>query len=182
MLNIGKAINSHGESIVFTVALPDSAPVYMSVQKTNYCNDMRTVVIVDAAKFLQLWQAEPNSICKELSHGNPEIWRNDRKYHHAETGFSRGEINPVPLAEVACATNSRQIVTYKFLRFGRCEHTENSAYSCFTNGVTRTIWLLSKGCKTFPVECNISSAKLLYEAASAPGSDLLTVDELYTRY
>lgn len=38
-------------------------------------------------------------------------------------------------------------------------------YLDFTNGVTRTIFLLASGVSEFPVKCAVSSAKLLWELA-----------------
>ncbi len=151
--------------IVFEVPLMDGRVIYMSPRKTAALNEKRCVVIVDAKKFLDLWRIEPNSGHYEIANGNPETWRNDKKYPNAELGFSQGRNNPVPLAEVA------------FFKAGSINLCQNHVR--FTDGVTRTIWLLANGCQEFPVECLLSGdAEGLYEAAGAVGTSLKTIVEI----
>ncbi|MFZ6006871.1 MAG: plasmid fertility inhibition factor family protein [Nitrospirota bacterium] len=167
--------------IIFEVPLPNQAPVFMSVEITPYNNEERGVVIVDADKFLELWRNEPHSAHHKISHGNPQTWPNDNKYPYAAKGFSFGYNNPVPLARVSCRIGMRSIITYKFLFFGRTERKEQFHYVAFTDGITRTIWLLTQGCKAFPVECYMPEAKELYRVAAAHRTNFYTVDELYQK-
>ena len=150
----------------------------MSVKGTPHCNEKRGVVIVDAEKFLKLWGADPYGVHHEVSHGSPQTWPNDRKYSDAEKGFSFGLANPVPLAVVSGATAVKTSISYKFLFFGRNVRRVNIPYVTFTNGITRTIWLLTQGCKAFPVECRMPEARELYRIAAAPGTNFFTVEEL----
>ncbi|WP_215730294.1 plasmid fertility inhibition factor family protein [Alkalispirochaeta alkalica] len=150
----------------------------MSMKITEYNNDKSGVVIVDAEKFLGLWRNEPYSIHSAEANGNPQTWPNDRKYGAAAEGFSFGHDNPVPLAYVSHDIATRTIVSYKFLWFGKSVRYEKFHHVGFTNGVTRTIWLLTQGCMAFPIECEMPGARELHRVAAAPNTHFYTVDEL----
>lgn len=73
---------------------------------------------------------------------------NDYKFKHAVDGFANNQNSPVPLA------------------FLSARYVDGHPYIGFTNGVTRTLWLLVNGAKSFPVEVHKEeSAKYLYEFA-----------------
>ena len=137
--------------------------VYMSVDCTNFMNDQRFVVIIETKSFLKLWRNEPSPLSRNLNFGNIENWKRDRKYPDAEDGFSFGRNNPVPLANIVCYINDEN----------------NLPYIAISNGVTRTIWLLSNNVKYFPVECrNKDEAELLIKAAGYKDTDISTVEKL----
>ena len=163
---------------IFSVSLADRKPVFMSVAETPYENEHRGVVMVDARKFLKLWRADPYKHHQEIATGNPQIWRQDRKFTAAAEGFSEGFANPVPLPEVEYTEVKQTSVSYKFLRFGRHEQTRYVRYVSFINGITRTIWLLSHGCSAFAVECPMSSALKLHRAAAVAGTRVFTVRDV----
>src|ERR687894_891158 len=163
---------------IFSVSLADRKPVFMCVAQTPYENEHRGVVIVDARKFLKLWRADPYKHHQEIATGNPQTWRQDRKFISATEGFSYGIKNPVPLPEVGYAEVKILSVSYKFLRFGRHEQTRHVRSVSFINGITRTIWLLSHGCEAFPVECPMPSALNLHWAASVAGTRVFTVRDV----
>ncbi|MRD74146.1 hypothetical protein GH865_12945 [Rhodocyclus tenuis] len=150
----------------------------MSMNITEYERENFGIVIVDAQKFLRLWRADPHGRHRAEANGTPESWPNDRKYSDAVKGFSHGRENPVPLADVSYGKAIRTSVTYKFLRFGRSERQEEVEYVAFTNGITRTIWLLTNGCMAFPVMCGISCARELFGAAAAEGTSFYSLSEL----
>ena len=150
----------------------------MSMNISEYGMDNFGIVIVDAQKFLSLWRADPYSPHQVEANGTPETWPNDYKYSHAVEGFSHGRENPVPLADVSYGAAIRTSVSYKFLRFGRSERQEQVEYVAFTNGITRTIWLLTHGCAAFPVKCGMSSARELFLAAAAEGTSFHSLAEL----
>jgi hypothetical protein len=166
---------------IFSVSLTDREPVFMCVDDTPYGNENRGVVIVEARKFLNLWRADPYKTHRKIAQGNPHTWRQDRKFTDAGKGFSYGFKNPVPLAEVEYAEVMLLSVSYKFLRFGRQEHREHVRYLSFINGITRTIWLLSHGCKAFPVECPMPEAITLHRVASVAGTRLFSVRDVQQR-
>jgi hypothetical protein len=163
---------------IFSVSLADREPVFMSVAEAPYENEHRGVVIVDARKFLKLWRAQPAGRQQEIAQGNPDTWRQDRKFKDAAAGFSYGIKNPVPLAQVEYAEEKILSVSYKFLRFGRKEHRQHVRYLSFINGITRTIWLLSHGCEAFPVECRLPEALNLHRTASVAGTRVFTVRDV----
>jgi hypothetical protein len=163
---------------IFSVPLAGREPVFMSVAQTPYENEHRGVVMVDARKFLRLWRAQPDGLQREIAQGNPDTWRQDRKFTAAAEGFSYGIKNPVPLPEVEYAEVKILSVSYKFLRFGRKEHIRHVRCVSFINGITRTIWLLSHGYEAFPVECRMPAARNLHRAASVTGTRVFTVRDV----
>jgi hypothetical protein len=164
---------------VFEVPLPDRQSVFMRFHIARHMNDSSAVVIVDTDKFLALWRKEPHSIHREQAHGNPSTWPNDRKYALAAQGFSYGSGNPVPLAHVSFDTGIVTKTSYTFLKFGKKVVNTTVPFVMFSNGVTRTIWLLTNGCLAFPIECELPRATELFRRAGAPGSRLLTMNDLY---
>src|SRR5919106_3451859 len=163
---------------IFSVSLADRKPVFMCVQETPYENEHRGVVMVEARKFLKLWRADPYKTHQEIARGNPHTWRQDRKFTAAAEGFSEGFKNPVPLPQVGYSEGKHTAVSSTFLGFGRQEHTRHVRYLSFINGITRTIWLLSHGCRAFPVECRMPQALKLHRAASVAGTRVFTVRDV----
>ena len=163
--------------IVFTIPLPNLSPVFMSVDITEYGKENTGIVIVDADKFVNLWRSAPNNMHAEEANGSPTTWPNDYKYHHAEKGFSHGRGNPVPLADISYGESMRTPLVHAppGIRMGEC--SEKIPYIAFTNGITRTIWLLSHGCSAFPVKCRMPGAQGLYHAAAAEGTSFHTLGE-----
>lgn len=89
----------------------------------------------------------------QLAYENEANWRRFRKFPDAEQGFAWGIKNPVRLPLVGC-------------------NPENSSTATvgFTNGVTRTIWLMANGAKEIPVSCERGSgSELLHRHAGADG-------------
>jgi hypothetical protein len=171
-------------SITYEVPLSDGRKVYMRVDRTNYRNEDRSVVIVDGAKLLALWRAEPNGCHADVSSGSPETWPQDRKYPDAAEGFSFGIENPVPLAEIGCyvarqAEEVRERVWLFFNRVVRVDHRP-IPYVTFTNGITRTIWLLTNGARAFPIEVASNEAENLQRYCGVIGSPM-TVEDLVPR-
>lgn len=178
LIKIKNANISNVDKVVFTVPLPNSESVFMSSNVCDSEDELYGVVIVDSKKFLELWRADPQGIHAELSNGSPKTWPLDYKYKDAEVGFADGEVNPVPLANVSLNTVEKANVSYKFLNFGKKINYEVINYIAFTNGLTRTIWLLTQGCDTFPVLCNISSAKKLFDLGAAKNTLFYTQSEI----
>lgn len=170
---------SHGA--VFKVPTAHRGDVFMCATRTNYRNDDRAVVIVDSERFLNLWR-QPGSSHLDIAAGDPTTWPSDYKFSDAEDGFQGGEQNPVPLATLNCyrmvekyPVFERRLFLFK-RQVGMREQEELSLH--FTNGITRTIWLLTAGAKSFPVECRTESAPLLQELAGATDSEFLTIEQL----
>lgn len=71
--------------------------------------------------------------------------------------------DPVPLAEVSYGVDTRG---------------EDVPFVGFTNGITRTIWLLTQGCTAFPIECDRARTQDLHRVAAALGTSDHTADEI----
>lgn len=154
---------------IFRVPTAKVGDVYMRIDQTAYRNEHRAVVVVDAEKFVKAWQAAPYHR-EPLAFTDESGWRKDYKFDRAEQGFAHGIENPVPLAFIGVFTS------------------ENAPIGVgFTNGITRTIWLLANGAKAFPIECSIDEAHALHADAGVPDIPVVTVHDLladvsYERY
>lgn len=106
------------------------------------------VVHVDALKFYYYWLSSSIFLDRKQRSNECLLLKNmheDYKYYRAADGFSRGEENPVPLAYI-CPRNERGCDCIFFI-----------------NGVTRTMWLLANGAKSFPIEVHYKdTAQYLY--------------------
>ena len=153
------------ERLVFAVHLSDDKVVFMSIDQAALAGDDYQVVVVNAEKFLNLWRAEPTEFHAIHANGNPDVWPHSRKFPLANAGFSKGQADPVPLADVSC------------------DIAENgSGYVFFTNGITRTTWLLAHGCKEFPVLCPMPGAKILQQLAASGSYKMLSVKEAHHEF
>lgn len=131
---------------IWRIDIPGRRYVYMSSL------DSDCVTVVNASRFYYYWLRQSlgqdrgdSAACVPINK-----MKADYKYHYAEEGFSYGLANPVPVAAIGC-----------YLRNGK---------PCigFTNGVTRTFWLISNGCKAFPIDAgDAESAQLLNKICGA---------------
>lgn len=100
-----------------------------------YNSDDSFVVHVDAEKFYQVWlesglRFKNNRSCDCVRR---QDMPNDYKYHYAIEGFKEGYSNPVPLADIGIfELNGIDTIG-------------------FTNGVTRTFYLISNFAESFPI-------------------------------
>lgn len=152
-------------SILFPIELKNSNLVFMRVDEDQCLDEKRRVVIVDSAKLLSMWKAEPHGFNHDLSHGTPNDWESFSKYPKAAEGFSMGLNNPVPIARVVCGLHKGTNNIYE-RRFGVFKKlTGRETFSIpfleIDNGRTRTIWLLNHGAAHFPVECTQTSGVAL---------------------
>ncbi|WP_146107545.1 plasmid fertility inhibition factor family protein [Aliivibrio sifiae] len=152
-----------GNYAIFEVPLSSGDIVYM---KASHCYNglfQWYVVIVDRVKFFELWAKDPSAEENKLATGGLKEWEADYKYNLAATGFSKGYENPVPLPTMICDYNSE-----------KCED-----YVSINNGITRTIWLASKGAEFIPVLCRErDGAKKLHELVGINGDSIRQLVEL----
>jgi len=152
----------NGERAALFLVRTSVADVYMSVVRSNYGNEERAVVEVDRERLFSLWRDEPGGAHAQLSNGNPETWMSDPRFELASEGFSFGEHDPVPIAEVRCPpTTAHQV-----------------PYVAFADGVVRTLWLAAHAAQCFPVECSVHDAPTLHRLAGTAGSRWRSVAEL----
>ena len=134
-------------------------PVYM---RHHGGEGQRKVLVVDAQKFLKLWRNTTCDAHKTVARGVPETWRNDYKFHWAAKGFSEGASNPVPLASINYEVSSRGLLSSLMDGGGMSRPLR---VINFNDGITRTIWLLSNGADSFPIEVSSGSADSLRQLA-----------------
>jgi hypothetical protein len=126
---IGEKEIKHGiKSYVYKIQLTQSH-VFMRIDKSNFMNDERYVVIVDSAKFYKAWEGKEIEQCVITDEYEQE------RYNASIEGFAEGISNPVPIAEVVY----------------------NKEFS-FTSGITRTKYLIINGAKCIPLEFGKESA------------------------
>lgn len=135
---------------VWRVSIPNCEPRFMSVS-FGAIDHKFFVVHLDAERFYHAWLKASPAITRR--HGSDCICRSqmpsDYKPKWAVDGFSHGVNNPVPLAEAGAHVD-----------------TSGRLHLDFTNGVTRTFWLLANRCPAFPVEVyGADSASLLHHVA-----------------
>jgi len=121
-------VAGHHRGPVWQLLVPGGPPAFM-------CLGYREafVVHVRASAFHRAWLATGRALNQPCP--RRDRFAQDRKFHWAISGFSQGIENPVPLAEVTATDwqGKRQIA--------------------FTNGITRTLWLLAHDVPAFPVQC-----------------------------
>jgi hypothetical protein len=169
------------ECAIFRIPTSKHGDVYMRAERPNYNAEKHAVVEVDAERFLALWR-QPHSSHEDVARGTPATWPSDRKYEDAAGGFAHGAENPVPLAEVSCGYDTSETIEVRrrFLLFKQEVVIAPSGlpWLGFTNGVTRTIWLLTQGAAVFPVDCSVDEASELQKLAGVPGGRPVLLSDL----
>lgn len=132
-MKIEKANFWGSKYVVFTLLLPDGREVYMR-EALNYHEDSGFIVFVDSTRFESVWFkcAGEYSPHLHLARGTKSHRINDYKFGNADDAFSLSKDCPVKLA---------------FLGVNGYQKPNIS----FTDGVTRTVWLLVHGASSFPV-------------------------------
>jgi hypothetical protein len=141
--------------LVFKIPIPD--PDISFVLLSHEPSDYDEVVIVDAKKFYQLCLNGPHADDISIDHNRREDLK--KKYDYADQCLrtSYRNKNPVPFADVT---------HHKCLAPDGKVHTPKN-HIRFTDGITRTKWLIDHGCKAFPVKCDKRSKQGLLEDARA---------------
>ncbi len=167
---------------IYRIETEQRGRVFMRVDRSNYFNDERAVVVVDASRFLSAWRADcgpawlravhaaVDPITRALNQRSPKrdrwlpylsrkSWLRDYKFQEAVEGFAQGAENPVPLAKIGLSWGTPGAVVFR-------------------DGITRTLWLLANGASAFPVECEASIADTLSQAVGVEWAYPQTVQEL----
>jgi hypothetical protein len=156
-------------TVVFGVET-DAGIQYMKLRREG--NDAYAVVDVDAQRFLALWRAHPESYTYDVACGTPATWPHDAKWSNAVEAFQPGRSNPVPLAYVWLSQAFERVrAPWWPPHWGRgtvVRHLGRMGAG-FTDGVTRTIWLLTHGATSFPVLVRTESADELHRLAGLAG-------------
>ena len=145
---------------VFRVAT-DGGDVFLYVSGGHPSDFDYVVVGVDAARFLAVWRHACSSH-PEVAHRTMAEWRQDYKYASIDDAFQHSEVCPLALPELGLGSRTEPCIG-------------------FTDGVTRTLWLLANGARAFPVTCLLSEAPAIHAMAGTPGSHVLSVAQLVPR-
>lgn len=110
---------------IYRIEMERRDPVFMRVDRSDFCNDERSVAIFNSSRFLRAWRAASNPVWRgpiyaavdpiirawnRRSHTPPrwlpwlsrKAWMRDYRFQKAMDGFALSTENPVPLA-MECA-------------------------------------------------------------------------------
>ena len=170
----------HFQGALFAVRT-GSDTVYMCEKDPGSDGEAMAVVEVDTERVLQLWRRLGSSH-PEVAHQSPATWPLDRKFPWPDRHFGQGCANPVPLATVSCKLRRLETPVWRRRLLGqvltRVDVTEQSVLS-FSDGVTRTIWLLTHGVQAMPVKCPMADAARLQALAGVDGGQPVAVGTLF---
>ena len=150
------------DTATWMVPIPGERPRFMRATAGMMQHEF-FVVMVDGEAFYHAWL-----LCSPVRNRRGVadcIMRvempNDYKYKYAVAGFAHGIENPVPLATCGAFREGKRV------GIG------------FTNGVTRTFWLLSNRAPAFPVEVyGRESAELLNQVAGIEAAPMFFAELL----
>ncbi len=106
--------------------------VYMQFPQRVVSDSLLAFVEVDILR--RLWSRNQWDKRSHYANACEDVLRQDYKFHYAEEGFSHGKCNPVPVARIGIL------------------YFEDLPYVGFSNGITRTIWLIANDFKIIPFE------------------------------
>jgi len=158
---------SYGKA-VWEIATANNKKAYMSAESGGIDKDLY-VVNVDAQRFYYHWLL--SKLVNDSGNCVPkEDMPADYKFKDAIRGFERGKENPVPLADVN-------------VNFETIED-ENGNYEypviSFTNGVTRSFWLISNDAKSFPVSVYGQETAETLQKIAGNDSKIQSYEQLFT--
>ncbi|EIJ6113748.1 hypothetical protein LJJ21_004708, partial [Salmonella enterica] len=137
-------VPGHRRGVVWRVSVPGQSDVFMCLP--NYAGQRYFVVYVSGLAFYRAWLASGAGHYQSCPL-QPDM-PNDRKFKDAVSGFAQGFENPVPIADVAPSMKGGELIVH------------------FTDGITRSLWLLAHDVEAFPVLCSdLDSASLLADKA-----------------
>ncbi|MDI9333711.1 MAG: hypothetical protein QM533_04985, partial [Cytophagales bacterium] len=125
-------------------------------------------------RFMEFWRND--RMHKDESHGSVGTWPNDRKYGWAVDGFRPGLENPVPLAYVSAGYDNIGNPESTWLAKKPCIQRP---YITFTDGITRTMWLLVNQAVIFPIQTRVSNANLIYKLAGVDAYPPWTIQSFF---
>lgn len=154
---------SDSKAAIWEIVVPGMKPCYMQL-KASQGKQESYVVRVDGDKFFRAWltgsgigQWKERDAC-EPRHRLSE----DHKYRWPAEHFPQGISNPVPLADSSINRDSRGKLGVSF-----------------TDGVTRTKWLIANRAESFPVHVRDKDAAVLLNSVAGLDSDPIPVSSLF---
>jgi hypothetical protein len=171
---------------IFRLPTGDGREAFMKVRRTPFGNQERMIVEVDSGRFLKLWMPERWA---SSALGQREAWEADDKYPRAAERFSHGRANPVPLAKANAREYPAATSPSTPAELGLCTLFRRRSVSMppptadrcpgrFTDGTTRTMWLMANKVEMFPIECNEQESARLLQQHAGVGTPTRSVDQL----
>lgn len=131
-------------SIIIKLTNEDNKSVFMR-STYNPCEENSQLVFIEVETLKKYWARNIYEEYSKYANASEQALRQDYKFHYAEEGFSRGEEDPVPVAEISLLN-----------------HTELPSIG-FRNGITRTTWLMANGYKIIPFKVASATRDFLLE-------------------
>lgn len=166
-INPDEIPSSQRDETHWAIKVPGQKDQFMRV-RSGALNSETFVVHVDTEAFYAAWLKSSPARLNGYTSTDCRLrsdMPSDRKFNDAAAGFAAGRDSPVPLAEVK-ADKSQQ---------------KNEVHIGFTDGVTRSFWLIANRAESFPVMVRgHESAKLLSETAGA-GVPPISLTDLFAQ-
>ncbi len=124
-----RRISTNSRDLIWEIELAEDKTAYMQFEEG--VSSCQHIVYIDTEKFYYHWLQSTDGFHKCPVRTKMPL---DRKYAGAETVFSHGRENPVLLAD--------PVINF----------TGNEFSISFSNGITRTMWLIANGAKSFPIQ------------------------------
>lgn len=116
--------------IIIKLINKDNKAVFMRYSYS--CEENYQLVFIEVGTFKKYWGRNRYDEYSKYAKASEHELRQDYKFKYAEEGFSRGDKDPVPVAQIAFLSNT------------------TLPYIGINDGITRTIWLIANGYKIIP--------------------------------
>lgn len=136
-LNLEMNSQEHSTSLL-EIPLDQGTFAYMDLGCIGF---NESVVVVDRHRFLPAWRNTRTECHKSVANGSPLNWPDDYKYRE----FIATEGYPLQLPKV------------------HASYTDKMPWIDFSGGITRTIWLLTKGAPYLALSCSAGNTETLQE-------------------
>lgn len=145
-------------AIVWRIILPHLKPVFLTLRDGEWGNDTH-IVTVNARRFYAIWLRRALAWDRQSQAPPlPDKIPADRKYRFAQQGFAASAKSPVPLSKV------------------HIFHTKWGDSFSFTDGITRTLWLIANEAPVFPISTESSKDACLISAMAGEGAPIRAVE------
>lgn len=185
-LDIGTDTSSAVPALLFRLPSTSAGEIVLRLAGQAPSQDAaRAVVFVEASRFMTLWQQEPGFQYRQFLEEPPFTWLADPKLTEAAAQCRDSARMPIPLPQVQCLRHmAERVQDVRRLR-RRPQDLQGAQtywFAVVDKGAHHLIWMLAQGVPVFPVECDVTQAFRLHQAAGLPGTEPSTMPELMQRY
>jgi len=161
------------ESLVFSIPLKIGfVYMYVSEQHKNFF-----LTFIKAKNYLKMWKNTQISFHKEYANQSVVEWNEDYKFSNINNEMIKSESMPVYFLELNNATlnKNRNKTLLQKIKFYKAMPSIN-----IKDGITRSMWLLSKKAKVIPCICySEKGAKIINEYSGFKRTSIFKFDSLY---